>query len=445
MRRTAGRTRYNRLVDYVVKHGAALRGGVTVPGDKSISHRAIVLSAIAEGRSRIRGLLRSEDVLATLRAFRQMGVAIDESSDGSVTVEGVGRDGLRSPAADLDLGNSGTAMRLLAGLLAGQNLSATLTGDESLLTRPMRRVAVPLERMGARIATSADGRPPLRIQPGGRLRGIRYRMPQASAQVKSALLLAGMYASGETCVEEPAVTRDHTERMMATFGCGCRRNGNVVCVSGGGALSGVDLDVPGDLSSAAFFIAGGALAPGSNVMLSGVGINPTRTGVLDILERMGADVRIENRRSAGNEPVADIHVRPMPLTGVEIPAHQVSLAIDEFPAIAVVAACAEGQTRVRGAEELRHKESDRIRAIVCGLRALGIDAEERDDGMDITGARFKGGTVDSFGDHRIAMAFCMAALRADGPVVVRNCDNIATSFPGFVDAAARLGMDIAVP
>ncbi len=429
----------------MVQPGGALQGRVTVPGDKSMSHRAIMLSAVADGRSRIKGLLRSEDVLATVNAFRQMGVTIEESNTALIVVDGVGVHGLRAPPSDLDLGNSGTAMRLLAGLLSGQNIAATLTGDESLLKRPMRRIAAPLELMGARIETAAEGRPPLRIHPGERLKGINYRLPQASAQVKSALLLAGMYASGETCVEEPAVTRDHTERMMEAFGCRCRYDRNVVCVVGGSTLRGVDLEIPGDLSSAAFFIVGAAIAPNSNLTLRGVGINPTRSGILHIAERMGADVRIENRSIAGKEPVADLRVRPRPLVGIEIPPDHVSLAIDEFPAIAVLAACAEGRTVVRGAEELRHKESDRIRAIVTGLRALGIEAEERDDGMQITGgAPFNGGTVDSFGDHRIAMAFSMAALRANRPIVVRNCKNVATSFPDFLATAVRAGMNIAM-
>jgi 3-phosphoshikimate 1-carboxyvinyltransferase len=401
-----------------------------------------MLAAVADGTSQISGLLHSEDVLATIRAFRQMGVEINEVADGLVTVKGVGPAGLKRPHADVDLGNSGTALRLLTGLLAGHNVEATLTGDESLRKRPMQRIEEPLNQMGARVAASGSGVPPVHIRQSKQLRGIHYCMPVASAQVKSTVLLAGMYASGETCIDEPAVTRDHTERMMATFGYPCRHQHNRVCLDGGGTLQGTDIDVPGDLSSAAFFIVGAAICRGSHISIQGVGVNPTRSGVLTVMRRMGARIEIENQRNAGNEPVADINVRHAPLKGIEIPPELVSLGIDEFPIIAIAAACAEGNTVVRGAQELRHKESDRIRAIVSGLKDIGVQVEERDDGMLISGGVVTGGRVDSCGDHRIAMAFCMAALRSIEPIVVHDCDNIATSFPDFSTLAQNVGLDI---
>jgi 3-phosphoshikimate 1-carboxyvinyltransferase len=401
-----------------------------------------MLAAVAEGSSRIAGLLRSEDVLATIRACRQMGVQIDDVAADLITVKGVGPVGLKRPQADVDLGNSGTALRLLTGLLAGQNVEATLTGDESLRKRPMQRVEEPLNKMGADVAASRSGVPPVRIRKSGQLQGIHYRMPVASAQVKSAILLAGMYASGETCIDEPAVTRDHTERMMAAFGYPCRYEQNRICLEGGGTLHGTDIDVPGDLSSAAFFIVGATICRDARISIQGVGVNPTRSGVLTVMQRMGARIEIENQRNAGNEPVADIVVQHAPLKGIEISPELVSLAIDEFPIIAIAAACAEGDTVVRGAEELRHKESDRIRAMVSGLKAIGIQVEERHDGMLISGGIVKGGRVNSLGDHRIAMAFCMAALRSAQPIVVHDCDNIATSFPDFLIYAQEAGLDV---
>lgn len=429
-------------MDFIVGATGRFEGRIKVPGDKSISHRAVMLAAVANGTSRISGLLQSEDVLATIRAFRQMGVEIEEAVDDLLTVKGVGPAGLTTPPIDVDLGNSGTALRLLIGLLAGQNVEATLTGDESLRKRPMRRIQEPLNQMGARVIPSRGGVPPIHIQHSKQLKGIHYRLPVASAQVKSAILLAGMYAAGETCIDEPVVTRDHTERMMATFGYPCRHEHNRICLDGGGTLQGAGIDVPGDLSSAAFFIVGAAICRGSRISIRGVGVNPTRTGVLTVMQRMGARIEIENRRNAGNEPVADITVQHAPLKGIEIPPELVSLAIDEFPIIAIAAACAEGETLVRGAHELRHKESDRIRAIVAGLEDIGVQVEERNDGMLISGGAVNGGRVNSFGDHRIAMAFCMAALRSKQPIVVHNCDNIPTSFPDFLTCARTAGLDI---
>ncbi len=401
-----------------------------------------MLAAVASGASHISGLLRSEDVIATVRAFRDMGVEIEDAEDGRLTVRGVGPAGLKMPQAQLDLGNSGTALRLLAGLLAGQNVEATLTGDDSLRKRPMRRIEEPLRLMGARVIPSEGGVPPVLIRQSNTLQGIDYAMPVASAQVKSAILLAGMYATGETCIDEPQITRDHTERMLETFGYPCRRDRLRVCLQGGGTLHGTDIDVPGDLSSAAFFLVGAAINPGSRITVKGVGVNPTRDGILTVMRRMGAQIEITNQRVAGNEPVADITVRHAPLTGVEIPPDLVSLAIDEFPVIAIAAACAEGDTIVRGAEELRHKESDRIRAMVTGLKGVGVHAEELDDGMLIRGGEINGGQVPSYGDHRIAMAFCIASLRSAQPIMVHDCGNIATSFPDFLARADSAGLDV---
>lgn len=429
-------------VTFTVQPGGRLGGEVRVPGDKSISHRAIMLGALAEGVTEIEGFLEGADSLATLTAFRDLGVYIQGPDDGRVVVHGVGLHGLKRPPGELYLGNSGTSMRLMSGLLAGQPFDTVLTGDASLSKRPMRRVTEPLRAMGARIETSDAGTAPLRIHGSTGLRGIDYVMPVASAQVKSCLLLAGLYASGRTCVTEPAPTRDHTERMLAGFGYAVERNGATVCIEGGGHLRAMVIDVPADISSAAFFLVGASIAPGSDLLLTHVGMNPTRTGVIDILGLMGADLEIGNRREVGGEPVADIRVRSARLRGTRIPEELVPLAIDEFPALFVAAACAEGETVLTGAEELRVKESDRIQVMAEGLSALGIDARPTPDGIVIRGGRLSGGAVDSHGDHRIAMSFAMAALRADGPITVRDCANVNTSFPGFVELAARAGLAI---
>jgi 3-phosphoshikimate 1-carboxyvinyltransferase len=342
----------------------------------------------------------------------------------------------------LDCGNAGTAMRLLAGLLAGQGFDCELTGDDSLRRRPMKRVAGPLGEMGAVIETAEGGRPLLRIRGGQRLRGIDYAMPVASAQVKSSLLLAGLYAAGRTCVTEPAPTRDHTERMLTAFGYAVARDGNRICVEGGGRLTATDIEVPADISSAAFFMVGASIAPGSDVILAHVGINPTRTGIIEILRLMGADITLTNVRTVGGEPVADIRVRHAPLEGVVVPEELVPLAIDEFPVLFIAAANARGETVVTGAEELRVKESDRIQVMADGLNAIGVRATPTADGMRVTGGAYGGGTIDSHGDHRIAMAFAMAALRATGPITIHDCANVATSFPGFVELAAGAGLRI---
>jgi len=431
-----------------VQPGGRLQGRIRVPGDKSISHRSIMLGAIARGTTHVSGFLEGADAISTMNVFRALGVRIDGPDHGRVVVHGVGPGGLRAPAGPLDCGNAGTAMRLLIGLLAGQHFGCTLIGDESLSKRPMRRVADPLARMGARIQTQ-EGRPPVRIEPvTDTLKGIEYPMPMASAQVKSSLLLAGLHAEGETVVTEPAPTRDHTERMLEGFGVKLSREGATVRIRGGQALTATDIDVPADISSAAFFLVGASIAAGSDLLLEHVGVNPTRTGVLDILSLMGADIERINERIVGGEPVADLRVRASRLRGIEVPPELVPLAIDEFPVLFVAAACAEGRTVVTGAEELRVKESDRIAVMADGLRALGVRAEATPDGMIIEGRGqhagpvFSAGSVASHGDHRIAMAFAMAALRAGGPIRIDDTLNVATSFPGFVELSAGAGLSI---
>ncbi len=430
-------------VSFTVAPGGKLEGRIRVPGDKSISHRFVMLSAIAEGVSEADGFLQGEDTLATANAFRAMGVALEGPENGHLRVEGVGLRGLSAPAADLDMGNSGTAMRLLAGLLAGQRFDSRLIGDDSLSRRPMTRVTGPLGDMGARIDSAESGTPPIEIHAaGGPLRAIDYTLPVASAQVKSALLLAGLYAEGETCVVEPVPTRDHTERMLAAFGHALNASAGRICIHGGGRLKGTKMTIPADISSAAFFMLGASIAEGSDILLESVGVNPTRTGVIEILSLMGADIALQNRRDAGTEPVADIRVRASRLKGIQVPESLVSLAIDEFPAIFVAAACADGETVVTGASELRVKESDRIAAMAAGLNVLGVDAQPTDDGMRIRGGALSGGRIQSGGDHRIAMAFAMAALAAGERIEIEDCANVDTSFPGFAALAASAGLNI---
>jgi len=429
-------------IRFRVMAGGQLAGRLRVPGDKSVSHRSIMLGSLAEGHTEVSGFLEGEDSLATLAAFRAMGVQIDGPDAGKVQIRGVGLHGLQAPAADLGLGNSGTSMRLMSGLLAGQAFSTTLTGDTSLSRRPMKRVVGPLMAMGAQIDATAAGTAPLVIHGGKTLSGIDYDMPVASAQVKSCLLLAGLYARGQTCVSEPATTRDHTERMLAGMGYPVQRSGNRVCIEGGHALRGIAIDVPADISSAAFFLVGASLAAGSDLLLAHVGMNPTRTGIIDILRRMGADIHVMNERDVGGEPVADLRVQSASLHGIDIPPELVPLAIDEFPVIFVAAACAQGRTVLTGASELRVKESDRIQVMADGLQTLGIAAHATPDGMIIDGGAIGGGRVDSHGDHRIAMAFSIAALRAQGEIEISNCANVNTSFPGFVTQASQAGLRI---
>jgi 3-phosphoshikimate 1-carboxyvinyltransferase len=433
---------------YIAKPGTEFRGTLRVPGDKSVSHRSIMFGSIAEGTTRVSGFLQGEDSLNTLRAFRAMGVKItDPDAAGNVVIEGVGMRGLKKPGKPLYMGNSGTSMRLLSGLLSAQSFDTALEGDESLTRRPMKRVIDPLTKMGATI-DSLNGFPPLKIRGGARLRGIEYAMPMASAQVKSCVLLAGLYAEGDTTIIEPAPTRDHTERMLTAFGYSVVKLGSTVRLTGGGKLKAGAIQVPADISSAAFFMVGGAIASEGEIVLQQVGINPTRTGVLDILRLMGADIELGKQQQVGGEPVADIRIKPSKLQGIEIPEQLVPLAIDEFPVLFVAAACARGRTVLRGAEELRVKESDRIQVMADGLKTLGIKAEPTPDGIVIEGKGgvrdgiFGGGEIDSHGDHRIAMAFSIASLqlKTGNTIKIHDCVNVNTSFPGFVELAAGAGL-----
>lgn len=429
-------------LDWTSALAGPLHGDIRVPGDKSMSHRAIMLTSLAEGTSRIRGFLEGQDTRATAQIFAQMGVRIDATAPGERVVHGVGLHGLHSPDDTLDCGNSGTAMRLLSGLLAGQKFDTELAGDSSLSRRPMRRVTDPLAQMGAVIETGADAKPPLRIRGGRPLHGIDYIPPVASAQVKSALLLAGLYADGETRVTEPSATRDYTERMLAAFGWPVEVAQGCASLTGGHALQAIDIEVPADFSAASFFIVAATLVPGSRLTLRNVGLNPRRIGLLHVLSAMGGDIAEENLRDAGGEPVADLIVRYAPLHGIEVPVGHVTDMIDEFPILFVAAALAEGTTTVRGASELRVKESDRISVMSAGLRALGARIEEMPDGAAIEGGRLREGRVDSQGDHRCAMAFAVAGAVADGEVRIRDCSNVDTSFPGFIGLSRTCGLAI---
>ena len=432
---------------FIVQGGlekSGLKGTIRVPGDKSISHRSIMFASLADGISNITGFLEGEDSLNTLRAFQAMGVQIGGPIDGKVSIQGVGMSGLKPPGKPIELGNSGTSMRLLSGLLSGQAFDIELTGDQSLSKRPMKRVTDPLSEMGAKVETAEGGKPPLKIHGNQKLTGIHYTMPMASAQVKSCCLLAGLYADGKTCVTEPAVTRDHTERMLSAFGCEVEVNDSTVCINGPAKLTATDIDVPGDVSSAAFFMVGASIADDADITLEHVGINPTRTGVINILKLMGADITTSNQQKVGGEPVADIRIKSAQLKGIHIPEGLVPLAIDEFPVLFIAAACAEGQTVVTGAEELRVKESDRIQVMADGLQALGVNATATDDGMIIQGGEIGSGTVHSHDDHRIAMAFAMAGLRASGEIHIEDCETVNTSFPDFAGLAASCGLSIQV-
>jgi 3-phosphoshikimate 1-carboxyvinyltransferase len=426
-------------VDWTSAPAGPIRGEIGVPGDKSISHRAIMLAALADGTSRIDGFLEGEDTRATAAVFQQLGVAIEAPASSRRVVHGAGIDGLSAPAHDLDCGNAGTGMRLLAGVLAGQPFDSVLVGDASLSRRPMRRVIDPLARMGAAIEASEGGLPPLRIRGGRALHGIDYELPVASAQVKSAVLLAGLRASGTTEVREPHPTRDYTERMLAAFGWPIEFAPGRAALAGGHRLRATDIDVPADFSSAAFFIVAATLVPGSELVLRGVGLNPRRIGLLHVLRAMGADIRESARRECGGEAVADLVVRHARLCGIEVPVQHVPDMIDEFPILFVAAAAAEGTTTIRGAAELRVKESDRIATMAEGLRALGVRVAETPDGAVIEGGRMRGGCVDSHGDHRVAMSFAVAGLVAPDAVTIDDCANVATSFPGFADLANEVG------
>ncbi len=419
-----------------------LSGHLKVPGDKSISHRCIMLGSLANGVTKVSGFLEGEDVLSTLKAFQAMGVKIQSDGD-NVTIHGVGLYGLTKPSKPLDLGNSGTSMRLMAGILAAQNFDCQLIGDESLSKRPMGRVISPLTKMGAVIESNA-GKPPLKIKGGQQLKGIYYDLPIASAQVKSCVLLAGLYAQGETCVGQPVPTRDHTERMLTGLGYQIDISDNQMCLSGGGELNAVQIQVPSDISSAAFFMVAAAIAPKADIVLTGVNINPTRTGVIDILKLMGANITLKNKYETGGELLADIRVQSSQLTGIHIPKNLVALAIDEFPAVFVAASCAQGETVLTGAKELRVKESDRIQVMADGLNILGIKNTVLEDGIKIQGGVFSkpNAMIESHNDHRIAMAFAIASLRCDYPIEINGVENVKTSFPSFVTLANSAGMNL---
>lgn len=427
-----------------IQPGGQLTGRARVPGDKSISHRALLLGALANGRTSVSGFLESEDCLATLTAVQALGAQVERVND-HWSIDGVGTAGWREPGQTLDLGNSGTSMRLLSGLLAGQPFTTRLAGDASLCRRPMDRVIEPLTQMGVSIESEA-GCAPLTIHGRQPLSAVDYATPVASAQVKSCVLLAGLFADGTTRVHEPGISRDHTERMLAAFGAPVECQDRTAAVTGGALLQGVDVEVPADLSSAAFFLVGAAIAPASDFWLTDVGVNPTRRGVLDCLLRMGAAVECHDQREVAGEPVADLYVRGGSLAALDIGADDVELAIDELPALCIAAACACGTTRITGAAELRVKESDRIAVVADGLAALGVEVAVYDDGLTIVGSNeaevFSGGRIDSHGDHRIAMAFAMAALRASGSIEINDCTPVATSFPGFETLAFNAGLAI---
>jgi 3-phosphoshikimate 1-carboxyvinyltransferase len=416
-----------------VDPAAALLGAIAVPGDKSISHRAVLIGALCDGETRVRGFGRSGDTDSSMRAVRALGAEVEVEDVDAIVVRGVGVRGLQEPAAPIDCGNSGTTMRLLAGILAGQRGSFELTGDESLSRRPMERIAEPLRRMGARIETT-DGTPPLRIE-GGDLQAIDYALPVASAQVKSAVLLAGLNAEGRTTVVEPLPTRDHTEIMLRAAGGRVQQRGNGASVERSDRLVLGELDVPGDFSSAAPFVVATTLLAGSELVIQGVGLNPRRTGLLDVLERMGARIAVYNRRRAGGEPVGDLQIRSAELVATRVEPQEVPLLVDELPLFALAAAHARGDSSVAGAAELRVKETDRIETVVAALRAIGVRAEATEDGFRIRGvpSRPRGGAVDSGGDHRIAMLGAVAGLGSRDGVEVRDGEAVAVSFPGFFD------------
>ena len=431
-------------LDWIARPGAPLRGRFRVPGDKSVSHRALMLAAIAEGTSTLDGFLEGEDTLATARILQQLGVRIEAPAPGQRRVHGVGLHGLRAPGGDLDCGNAGTGMRLLAGLLAGQAFGCRLVGDASLSRRPMGRVVTPLRQMGAALETEEGGVPPITIHVNNGLQAIDYTCNVASAQVKSAILLAGLYARGETVVREPVPTRDYTERMLAAFGWPVEFEPGFARLSGGHRLRASTVRVPADFSSAAFFLVAASVVPGSDLVLEAVGMNPRRTGLLDALRAMGGDLEVLQRGEEGGEPVADLRVRHAALRGAEVPARIAPDMIDEYPALFVAAALARGPSRFEGIGELRVKESDRLAAMAEALGALGIAVESGSDWAVVHGGRLAGGTVDTHGDHRIAMAMAVAAQCADSPVRIADCANVETSFPGFATLATTAGFGLAV-
>ena len=427
---------------FVVSHAQSLKGIIKVPGDKSISHRSIMLGSIANGVTQVSGFLEGEDALSTLKAFQDMGVNI-EREGSNVTIHGVGMHGLKAPSSPLDLGNSGTSMRLMSGLLSAQSFDCELHGDESLTKRPMGRVIDPLSAMGAKI-DSQDSKPPLVIKGGQKLSAIDYTLPVASAQIKSCLLLAGLYAQGTTSVTEGGITRDHTERMLRGFGYDVKTDNGCISLTGGGELTACDIEVPSDISSSAFFMVAGCIAKDSDIILEAVNINPTRTGVIDILKLMGGNIVLSNERVTGGELVADIRVQSSNLKGISIPKELVPLAIDEFPSLFIAASCATGETVLTGARELRVKESDRIQVMADGLDILGIENEVLEDGIRIQGGEFSkpNSVIQSHHDHRISMSFAIASLRCQHEIQIEGVDNVQTSFPNFVELCTQIGMNI---
>jgi 3-phosphoshikimate 1-carboxyvinyltransferase len=419
-----------------------LKGSIKVPGDKSISHRSIMLGSIATGITKVSGFLEGEDSLATLNSFKEMGVEI-ERKGSNVTINGVGMHGLREPARPLNLGNSGTSIRLMSGLLSAQSFDSVLCGDESLSKRPMARVIDPLRKMGADISGS-ESKPPLMIKGGKKLSSLEYTLPVASAQIKSCLLLAGLYADGETHIIENGISRDHTERMLRGFGYKVTTSPGHVSILGGGILKACDIEVPSDISSSAFFMVAASIAKEADITLLAVNVNPTRTGVIDILRLMGANIELSNERLEAGELIADIRVQSSNLKGIEIPEHLVPLAIDEFPVIFIAASCAQGETVLTGAKELRVKESDRIQVMANGLAALGIKNEVLDDGIKIIGGKFKEqvAPIKSHHDHRISMSFAVASVRSNFEIRIDGVDNVKTSFPNFVELTNSIGMNI---
>ena len=430
------------MSNFVTSNSGPLSGSIKVPGDKSISHRSIMLGSIAEGVTRVSGFLEGDDSLATLNAFKEMGVAIQREGS-NVTIQGVGMNGLKEPRKPLNLGNSGTSIRLMSGLLSAQTFDSVLCGDESLSSRPMGRVINPLREMGAEIS-GKDSKPPLLIKGGKQLSAIEYTLPVASAQIKSCLLLAGLYSEGTTSIIENGISRDHTERMLKGFGYDVISSPNKSSLLGGGTLKGCEIEVPSDISSAAFFMVAGCISENSSIHLNSVNINPTRTGVIDILKLMGGNIELSNERLQAGELIADIKVTSSRLKGIEIPENLVPLAIDEFPVLFIAASCAEGETILTGAKELRVKESDRIQVMADGLTSLGINNEVLEDGIRISGGEFKKQTnsIKSHHDHRISMAFAIASVRSKFDIEIEGVDNVKTSFPNFIELTNSIGMKI---
>lgn len=420
----------------IIQKKGPLKGSITVPGDKSISHRAVMLGALAKGRTEINNFLLGDDCLSTISCFRHLGIAIDlDSKNQRVIVNGKGLDGLEAPKDILDVGNSGTTIRLLSGILCGQDFSTLITGDSSIQSRPMKRILTPLRQMGADIdSVNGNDCAPLRIKSPTKqtLNGIHYNSPVASAQVKSCLLLAGLYAHGETYVTEPAVSRNHTELMLSSFGAQVTSNENTVGLRPRPQLTGRKINVPGDISSAAYFIAAALIVPNSELVIKNVGINPTRDGILKVCRMMGADIKLENIKEDGGEPSADILIRHSNLKGVEIGGSIIPTLIDEIPIIAVLACFAKGKTVIKNAEELKVKESNRIETVVKNLTHMGADIKATEDGMIINGGKsLHGSTIDSKSDHRIAMAFAVAGLMAQGETMILDSDCVAISYPEF--------------